>query len=209
MTRIAVLTLALLIGCSTEPEQQSLDSIDLVEGNPCHWKDAMCIDDLEMLHCVEGEWVQQSCVEYCGSLGTEVTAGTCNTEERMDRPDLLCSCTPPEHGCHPGEARCDTHDVLGWCGDDWTWHASSCVALCNERSLLSRGCGPHQGHMTCLCSNVGLPCEGSPAVCATDSTLAHCESGLWAERDCGEFCGWDAPCEPGHSSGAACNCDAK
>jgi hypothetical protein len=207
MTRAVSLTLMLLLGCTAEQQSEaSLDAPELVEGAPCQWKDALCIDDVDMLHCHDGTWTQQSCADYCGSLGRDVSSIGCNTEESMARPEVLCSCAPPAQGCQPGQTRCDTTDTLGWCADDWTWRTASCDVLCINRSLLSNGCGPFEGHMACLCTNVGMPCEGKPSVCVNDVSLASCVNGAWAELDCSEVCGSPAPCEPGQDGGAACSC---
>lgn len=204
---------ALFLGCPAESAETEVATVDLVEGAPCHWQDAMCIDDADVLHCHEGEWTQQSCTEYCGSIGHEVTSVGCNAEPSqqsshpMDRPDLLCACTPAADGCHPGEARCDSDDTLEWCATDWTWHNSSCDALCADRSLLSLGCGSFENKISCLCTNLGMACAGDTSVCSSDAALAVCEHGVWAERQCSDVCGGPGSCEPGQWGGAACRCD--
>jgi hypothetical protein len=208
MTRRGALAFALTLACPAEPVEKAIANVDLVEGVPCHWEDAMCIDDVDVLHCHEGEWTQNSCADYCGSIGNEVTSVGCNTEQSMDRPDLLCACTPAADGCHPGEARCDGVQTLDWCAKDWTWQSSSCDTLCADRSLLSLGCGSFENKVSCLCTNIGMACEDDSSVCSNDAALAICEHGVWAERQCSDVCGGPGSCEPGPPGGAACRCEA-
>jgi hypothetical protein len=208
MTRVAICLAALallLLGCAP-PEEIVSDNFGPIEGGLCRWEHASCIDDVEMLRCDEGEWTRQSCTEYCQSIGTGVSSRGCDIERATDHPDALCTCTPTAAGCQPGEGRCDDADRLGWCADDWTWQSSSCNAVCIAESLVSLGCAPYEDRATCLCTNVGTPCQGDTSLCATDSTLTRCEDGHWVEIECSELCGWAASCNPGLPGGAACPC---
>lgn len=205
MTYLRSFTLAVLFGCAA-PEEISSDNFGPTEGGLCRWQHATCIDDVDMLRCLDGAWARQSCTDYCRSIGADVSSKGCDIERSMDFPDALCTCTPSAGGCQPGEGRCDDAETLGWCAEDWTWHSSSCTALCAADSLHSLGCAPYEERATCLCTNVGTACEGETSLCATDSTLARCKDGEWAEIECSEVCGWEASCNPSLPGGADCPC---
>lgn len=205
-----VLGLCVVACAEDEPTPAEPVEFEVNEGDPCNWAGASCIDDSELLRCVEGYWTAQGCDGYCASLGPGVSSPGCDVELALGSPAQLCTCEPPADGCYPGQGACEDGDSITWCADDWTWTMSACAEVCEARELLSLGCDSIGEYAVCLCTNTGTPCADEPPVCATDSILSACEDGLWVETDCAELCGAPAPCNPAAAGaaagGAACAC---
>lgn len=202
------LVFVLYVGACVDQEPPPPDPhpLEVEEGEPCNWSGASCIDDSEMLRCIDGIWAAQSCDEYCADLGPDVASSGCDLALGTSFPQQLCVCEPPSEGCHPGQGRCDDQDTITWCADDWSWTLSSCTTLCATRSLLSLGCDSIGESAVCICTNIGTACDSDPPVCATGSSLSTCEDGLWVELDCVASCGGAGICDPGALGGAACAC---
>ncbi len=205
-------------GCvrDSDPDSDSDSDPGLVAGEACRSANATCMDERDLLACVEGVWTSESCAASCAALGPGVSSAQgCDEALGVAPPASLCGCVPPPEGCSPGQGRCDDEDVLGWCTETWTWASVSCTELCAGQpagesageSALSLGCDAIGDKATCLCTNVGTPCEGDTVLCADDSALSTCEGGLWTRVECSELCGVAATCDPGAPGGAACACD--
>ena len=198
-------------GCvrGSDPDSDSDSDPGLVAGEACRSANATCMDERDLLACVEGVWTSESCAASCAALGPGVSSAQgCDEALGVAPPASLCGCVPPPEGCSPGQGRCDDEDVLGWCTETWTWASVSCTELCaGHAPLLSLGCDAIGDKATCLCTNVGTPCEGDTVLCADDSALSTCEGGLWTRVECSELCGVAATCDPGAPGGAACACD--
>ena len=204
-----VWALALALGACGAAAEEPATMLEIREGDPCRWSGATCLDAQELLVCVDRVWTAQSCASTCEALAPGVSAGSCREEFELGEPAQLCACEPPEGGCEPAQGSCLDADTLRWCGPDWGWQSSSCASLCAEDSSISLGCVASSASATCLCTQVGTPCDEQEAtsLCASSTELVHCEAGAWALSECANACEGGGSCVPGAApSGAACEC---
>lgn len=174
-------------------------------GDPCRTLEMHCRDELTVMQCVDEEWAEVECTDYCGGLASGVTSDGCR--------DNACVCVPPPDGCTPGTAACESESTLRWCSESWAWASVECAVMCNGLVPQSESLGcmslveESASKDACFCTSEGASCtEDSTRFCALEETLAECLDGVWVYIDCVAECAGEARCNPGLARGAGCEC---
>lgn len=176
------------------------------EGDPCRTLTEVCAGEDTVLTCEVDRWVSRTCEEVCAATGPGLESLGCEPNKLGDE---ACACAPPSGGCEPGEASCASEQILDLCTQDWEWMEFECAEVCSKQDArLSLGCvedtelGP-----ACSCTFAGASCEGELPRCVDEGTLASCEAGGWAYRDCTVECGEaGGACAPLGAEGPSCSC---
>jgi hypothetical protein len=201
----SALGIALLMvwaGCSNEVTPR------YNEGDPCRTILTFCVDADVMMACVNGNWSEQECSDFCAKQAPGVESAACESANAWDG---ACSCVPPPGGCIPGESVCADDQSIEYCAEDWQWSTATCTEVCAEHPpyTISLGCmlKVESESAACSCTAAGTSCNSVSPLCVDDSTLAICEGGIWTHLNCTEFCGGDATaCIPGVGTEGSCKC---
>jgi hypothetical protein len=177
----------LVIGCRQEGAPTRFETI---EGGPCSAQSPQhCHGPDSMLMCVDREWTEVACEEFCALHGLRPSTEGCVVGEWYD----WCPCTNTYKTCADIVSTCVSVDSIEVCMDG-ELSVFDCADVCADLDppRNSLGCDNAGWIADCTCTLEATSCaDTDPTRCDGPVTLASCVDGAWVIEACEVGCGPD------------------
>lgn len=187
----------------------------------CNCEDACCESGKQrcsgdtLQYCVECQWVETDCADYCEEKGSTSTG--CGTDESIGN-DPVCLCEDKGNAiCSDNHVKCQ-EGYVNICNEQLLFTAVSCREKCEEAGYYYSYCDVNAEDVNedchCTAEIEDSICATSQPACNGENSVDVCEGGEINTYDCDKKCealgliseGCKADKDRGHD---ACFCNEK